>query len=196
MRKKIGWTLVVILAGVAAGAVAGEVNLIVNPDFGHVYAAQRQVAPDATYGRAEHRMLPKFEDKPVLPCGWRVLLSKNEAATISWVDDAGSKALRVRVPKGETARLAQCYVEVVPDGVYNFGLRVKGSGRIGLNVWAAEPGPDETLVSTAIDAGAEWKQIHVQKKVDPHRHLARFVIVLSGPADVTIRQAELSMLTY
>jgi len=41
----------------------------------------------------------------------------------------------------------------------------------------------------------EWKQIHAQKKVGPHRHLARVLINISGPADVTIRQAELSVQT-
>ena len=197
MRQVLIPTVVLFatLAGAMGHAKAdtSTVNLIANSNFEHVYAAQRQATPNPTYGRAEHRMLPKFEDKPVLPYGWRVMLSKDEAATLSWVDDAGSKALRVRVPKGESVRLAQCYVEVVPGGVYNFGLGVKGSGRVGLNVWAAEPGPDESLVSDGLDAGAEWKQIHVQKKVDPHRHLARFWIEIPGPADVTIRQAELSM---
>ena len=83
-----------------AKANASTVNLIANPDFERTYAAQRQASPSHQYGRPEHRMLPKFADKPALPCGWRVSLSKDEAATLSWVDDAGQKALRVQVPKG------------------------------------------------------------------------------------------------
>jgi len=60
--------------------------------------------------------------------GWALQLSKDEAATLSWVDDAGQKALRVRVLRGEWIRLMRYYVEVVPGGTYNFGLWVKGSG--------------------------------------------------------------------
>ncbi len=199
MRRILIPTIVLMatLAGTMGQARAdtSTVNLIVNPNFERVYAAQRQATPSRQYGRAEHKMLPKFEDKPVLPCGWRLSLSKDEAATLSWVDDAGSKAMRVQVPKGETARLSQGYVEVVPGGEYNFGLWVKGSGRVNLGAWAAEPGPAEMLVSAGADAGAQWKQIRVQKKVGPHRHLAQFSIEIPGPADVTLRGAELSVQT-
>jgi hypothetical protein len=185
------------LAG-AMGHAKGNtstVNLIANPDFERTYAAQRQASPSRQYGRAMHKMLPKYEDKPVLPYGWSVSLSKDEAATFSWIDDAGQKALRVRVPNGESARLAQYYVELVPGGVYDFGLRVKGSGQVSLYACAGEPGPGEMLVSAKQDAGPEWKQITARKKVGPHRHLAQFVIDIPGPADVTIRGAELSVQT-
>src|SRR5664280_1687651 len=108
------WTLL----GAARPAAAGTVNLIVNPDFDRVYAAQRQASPDPTYHRADHGMLPAFvptdarmgEGKPAMPYGWALQVSKDEAATVSWVDDGGQKALRVRVPKGESARLNQGYV--------------------------------------------------------------------------------------
>ena len=186
--------LLAILTGSTRHAKAdiGTVNLIANPNFEHGYAAARQETPDPTF---EHRILPKFEGKAVLPYGWNVSLSKDEAATLSWVDDAGQKALRVQVPKGESARLGQCFVEVVPGGVYNFGLWVKGSGRVGLGARAAEPGPDEAMVSVGLDAGAEWKQITAQKKVGPHRHLAWLNIEISGPADVTVRGVEVSTQT-
>ena len=187
--------LLTMLAGAMGFAKAGTVNLMVNPNFERVYAAQRDATTDPANVRTDHKMLPKYQDKPVLPYGWNLSLSKDEAATLSWVDDAGQKALRVQVPKGESVRLVQGYVEVVPGGVYDFGLAVKGSGRVNLYAMAAEPAPDEWLVSTGLDAGAEWKQIHAQKKVDPHRHLARFCIEIPGPADVTVRGAELSVQT-
>jgi hypothetical protein len=198
--RQIGILAVVLfamLSGAAglAKADVGRVNLIVNPNFERVYAAQRDSATDPALERTDHKMLPKYEDRPALPYGWNLSLSKDEAATLSWVDEAGLKALRVQVPKGESARLVQCYVEVVPGGAYDFGLGVKGSGRVNLFAMAGEPAPDEWLTSTGLDAGAEWKQIHAQKKIDPHRHLAKFCIDIPGPADVTIRGAEFSVPT-
>ena len=47
-------------------ADASTVNLIVNPSFERVYAAQRQANSSRQYGRAEHKILPKFEDNLVL----------------------------------------------------------------------------------------------------------------------------------
>ena len=69
------------------------------------------------------------------------------------VEDGGRKALRVQVPKDESLQLVQRYVEVVPGATYDFGLAAKGSGRIELAVWAAEPAPDETLMMATIAAG-------------------------------------------
>ena len=92
--------LLLTLTGSAGHVKANTVNLIVNPDFDAVYAAQRQAAPDPTYHRADHGMLPKFvhtdarmgDGKPVMPYGWALQLSKDQAATVSWVNDGGQKA--------------------------------------------------------------------------------------------------------
>ncbi len=145
-------------------------------------------------------MLPKFahadgsEAKPTMPYGWSVQVSKDQAATVSWVDEGGGgkKGLHVSVPKGQTLRLCQGYVEVAPGGTYDVGLSAKGSGRIELWVWVSEPAPAETWAAN-MDAGAEWKDIHLQKKVGPHRHLASLCVVANGPAEVTFRQAEFNV---
>ncbi len=86
-------------------------------------------------------MPPKFEGKPLLPYGWDLWPSKNEAAAISWVQDDGRKAIRLRVPKGEPVRLFQRYVEVAPGATYSFGLSAKGSGRVDLIVWVVQRRP-------------------------------------------------------
>ena len=191
------WIAATVLVPSLVGAVwharADTANLIVNPDFDNVYAVQRLPAPNPADRNAEHRMLPKFAGEPALPYGWAVVAAKDETATISRVEEEGRKALRVQVLKDESLRLVQRYVEVAPGATYTFGLWSKGSGRVDLVVWAAEPAPDETLVTANTAAGPVWKKIEARKQVGPHRHLARYMIVINGPADVMIRQAEVSV---
>jgi hypothetical protein len=181
------------LCGLAGYARADKVNLLVNPDFDNVYAARRLPSPNSADRNAERRMWPKFLGKPALPYGWAVVAGRDQAATISRVEDGGRKALRVQVPKDESLQLVQRYVEVVPGATYDFGLAAKGSGRVDLAVWAAEPAPDETLMMANIAAGPQWQKIAARKQVGPHRHLARYTIVIGGPADVMVRQAEVSV---
>ena len=183
-----------ILASAAEHAPADTVNLIVNPNFDHVYAVRRVSAVKPTDRSADQRVLPKYAGQPAAPYGWGVIVGKDDAATISWAGDGG-KTLRVQVPKDESLRLVQRYVEVAPGATYDFGLAVKGSGRVDLVVWAAEPAPDENLVTAGATAGPQWKQIKTRKQVGPHRHLARYMVIVTGPADVVMRQAEVSLQT-
>jgi hypothetical protein len=78
------WIVTVALIVIGAGPVAaGTVNLITNSNFEQVYAAQRQTDPDKIYGRADHRVLSKFEGKAALPAGWMVTPSRDEAGIVS-----------------------------------------------------------------------------------------------------------------
>ena len=135
----------------------------------------RQAAPNPQIVGAEQRMLPKFEGKPVLPYGWDCVALQGRSRDDFVGRDAGRKAIRVQSAQRRVGPAGAAIRGGRSRRMYNFGLCVKGSGRVDLVVWAAEPAPDEMLARPGSTPGRSGRRSTARKKVGPHRHLARFM---------------------
>ena len=180
------------LATATAGGASGELNLIRNPNFGHIYAARRLIETNRPYIRAEHTILPGYAGAPFLPYGWAVVPGQDGQGVLASVHDADGPALRIQVGPGERMRVRQHWIEVVPGASYTAGLRFKGQGRIEWRITVHEPATHEVLIATNLEATAAWQTVRLPIKVGLHRHLAGYAADVVGPADVCLRAAELS----
>ena len=62
-----------ILLALALTSRAAPLNLLVNPDFERVYAAQRLSATNLPGARTEHKLLPGYAGAAFLPYGWAII---------------------------------------------------------------------------------------------------------------------------
>ena len=182
-----------LLASLCGRLVAGDANLVVNPDFGRTYRARRAVQAELKYVRGQHKMLPSYDGEAFLPYGWIVTLPKDGAGRLSVARDQERSALRIRTGKGETLQLTQRYVEVVPGAMYGFGVQVKGTGHVRLSGHASNPAPMERVGEVSAKArGDDWETLQFGRSIGWHRHLAEVAIRVSGEADVLIRGARVT----
>ncbi len=172
---------------------ARETNLVTNPDFARTYKAQRTAPAKLKYIRSQHRILPAYDGEPFMPYGWIIIPNKDGAGRLNVAQDGDLTALRVRTGNGETLRLIQRYVEVVPDAQYDFSVQVKGIGDVHLSGLASNPAPAETVGAVSIRASKnDWKTLKFSKRIGWHRHLAELTIRVSPGADVLVRAASVA----
>jgi hypothetical protein len=189
--RTLAW-ISALLLGTGASVLSGEVNLVINPDYQHTYAARRLDDPKLSGVRSESRVLPGYEGAAFLPYGWSIVPQKDGQGVVSLVQEDGKSALRIRTEAGESITVSQGLVEVIPGATYTSGISVKGSGSVTLSVYVSEPAPGGELSRLTMVATPEWKSHRKVGQVGWHRHLAQYQLRITGKADLLIRGAEVS----
>jgi hypothetical protein len=178
-----------LLAGMVSGVAQAEVrNLLTNGsfEFWSHYAPER-------LGRVVEEGPAGDSDDPLLPVRWTWDIRPSVKLTPSSEAHGGRLAASLASPPGSPgAYLFMDYVEVVPEASYDFGVWVKGTGQVAVQLHGQAVEGLQGLGEVKGEAGAEWTRVAGTVKAPGHIRLVRLTVVVAPGADVLLDDAHVS----